>query len=241
MSRPERPAPDHAEIRKGIVQTAREMNRTGINQGTSGNLSHRVEGGLLITPSGLAYDGMEPADLVLLRFDGTYEGRHRPSSEWRFHRDILLGRDDVDVVLHNHAAYATTLACHERGIPPFHYMTAIAGGHDIRVSAYACFGTQALSDAILIALEGRAACLLGHHGMVTVGASLEKALALAIEIENLAKMYVHALAFGEPPHLSTEEMDQVVEQMRRMSYGEAPDLDGIADTPKAAPSRVRGR
>jgi L-fuculose-phosphate aldolase len=178
---------------------------------------------------------MEPADVVALRVDGTYRGRHRPSSEWRFHRDILEARPDVDVVLHNHATYATALSCHERGIPPFHYMTAVAGGHDVRVSAYACFGTQELSDAVLTALDGRSACLMGHHGLVTVAKTLEKALWLAVEIETLAKMYVHALAIGEPPHLPPEEMDRVVEQMRRMSYGRAPDLDHVADTPQAAP------
>ena len=222
----------HEAIRRAIIETAREMNRKGINQGTSGNISHRVEGGLLITPTSQPYETMEPEDLVLLRQDGSYAGRHRPSSEWRFHRDILKERPDVNVVLHNHATFATTLACHERGIPPFHYMTAIAGGHDIRVSRYATFGTQSLSDAVLEALEDRHACLMGHHGLLTVATTLDTALWLAVEIEVLARMYVHALALGEPPHLPAEEMDRVQEQMRRMSYGQAPDLDGINDTPR---------
>ncbi len=222
----------HEAIRRAIIETAREMNRKGINQGTSGNISHRIEGGLLITPTSQPYETMEPEDLVLLRQDGSYVGRHRPSSEWRFHRDILTARPDVNVVLHNHATFATTLACHERGIPPFHYMTAIAGGHDIRVSRYATFGTQGLSDAVLEALEGRQACLMGHHGLLTVATTLDTALWLAVEIEVLARMYVHALALGEPPHLPAEEMDRVLEQMRRMSYGDAPDLDGINDTPR---------
>ncbi len=222
-------------LREAIIDTCREMNAKGLNQGTSGNLSHRVDDGVLITPSSVPYETMTADDIVTLRFDGTYHGRHRPSSEWRFHRDILAARPDVDVVLHNHATYATALSCHERGIPPFHYMTAIAGGHDIRVSAYACFGTQALSDEVLKALEDRSACLMGHHGLLTIAATLEKALWLAVEVETLAKMYVHALAIGEPPHLPPHEMDRVAEQMRRMSYGEAPDLDHIGDTPQAAP------
>ena len=163
-------------LREAIIATCREMNAKGLNQGTSGNLSHRVDGGVLITPSSVPYETMEPEDIVELGFDGTYRGRHRPSSEWRFHRDILKARPDVDVVLHNHATYSTALACHERGIPPFHYMTAIAGGHDIRVSTYACFGTQELSDAVLKALEGRSACLVGHHGLITVAKTLAKAL-----------------------------------------------------------------
>ena len=222
-------------LREAIIATCREMNAKGLNQGTSGNLSHRVDGGVLITPSSVPYETMEPEDIVELGFDGTYRGRHRPSSEWRFHRDILKARPDVDVVLHNHATYSTALACHERGIPPFHYMTAIAGGHDIRVSTYACFGTQELSDAVLKALEGRSACLVGHHGLITVARTLVTALWLAVEVETLAKMYVHALAIGEPPHLPPQEMDRVAEQMRRMSYGRAPDLDHVADTPHAAP------
>lgn len=224
--------PSDLDLRRAIIETACEMNRKGINQGTSGNLSHRAEGGLLITPSGLPYETLEPEDIVELHWDGNYRGRHRPSSEWRFHRDILRTRDDVDVVLHNHATYATALACHERGIPPFHYMTAVAGGHDIRVSTYACFGTQELSDQVLRALEGRHACLMGHHGMITVAKTLEKALWLAVEVETLAKMYMHALAIGEPPHLPPQEMDRVIEQIRRMGYGDAPDLEHVTDTPR---------
>jgi len=222
-------------LREAIIDTCREMNAKGLNQGTSGNLSHRVDGGVLITPSSVPYETMTAEDIVTLRFDGTYRGRHRPSSEWRFHRDILAARPDVDVVLHNHATYSTALACHERGIPPFHYMTTIAGGHDIRVSAYACFGTQELSDEVLKALDGRSACLMGHHGLLTIAETLEKALWLAVEVETLAKMYVHALAIGEPPHLPPHEMDRVAEQMRRMSYGRAPDLEPVGDTPQAAP------
>lgn len=224
--------------RRAAVATCRRLNAAGLNQGTSGNLSVRVEGGLLITPSGVAYEQMEPEDLVELDADGSWHGRHRPSSEWRFHRDVLAARPEVEVVLHAHSTYATALACHERGIPPFHYMTAVAGGHDIRVADYACFGTQALSDAVLLALEGRTACLMAHHGLLTVGASLEQALALAVEVETLAKMYVHALAIGEPPHLPADEMDRVLERMRRMSYGRAPDADEGADTPQPSARRA---
>jgi L-fuculose-phosphate aldolase len=225
---------DERALRRAIIDTCNAMTARGLNQGTSGNVSRRIDGGLLITPSGLAYETMTPEDIVELRFDGSYRGAHRPSSEWRFHRDILGARPDVDVVLHNHATFATTLSCFERGIPPFHYMTAVAGGHDIRVSPYACFGTQELSDRVLAALEGRFACLMGHHGLVTVAPTLEKALKLAVEVETLSKMYVHALAIGEPPHLSAAEMDRVLAQMRRMSYGHAPDLDDVADTPDSA-------
>lgn len=214
--------------REEMVAICRKMNSSGINQGTAGNLSLRAGKGFLITPSGLPYDTMTPDDIVEMDFDGTYVGR-RPSSEWRFHRDILKARDDIDVVLHCHSVYATTLACHHKTIPSFHYMTGVAGGTTIRCAEYATFGTQALSDNALVALKDRLACLLGQHGQISLGKNLEAALWLAIEVETLSRMYVQALTLGEPPVLSDEEMARVIEQMRRMSYGLAPDAEGTND------------
>jgi L-fuculose-phosphate aldolase len=222
----------HKKLRQGIIKTCIEMNHSGLNQGTSGNVSHRIEGGMLITPTSLPYERMKNDDIVEMAFDGTYTGKHRPSSEWRFHRDILKNRSDVNVVLHTHSVYCTTLATHERGIPSFHYMVAVAGGPDIRCSPYECFGTQELSNVALEALKDRTACLLGHHGLLVLADTFEKALWRAVEIESLAKMYVHALAIGEPPRLSEKQMAQVIEQIRRMNYGQAPDLDKVKDTPK---------
>ncbi|MBZ0228364.1 MAG: class II aldolase/adducin family protein [Bauldia sp.] len=213
-----------------MVDICRRMNASGINQGTSGNLSQRIEGGLLITPTSLPYDRMEAEDIVEMGYDGTYAGKHRPSSEWRFHRDILKSRPDINVVLHCHSIYATTLACHHKTIPSFHYMTGVAGGTTIRCARYATFGTQQLSDAAIEALEGRLACLLGQHGQISLGKTLEGALALAIEVETLSRLYVQALTLGDPPILSDEEMARVIEQMRKMSYGQAPDAEGINDT-----------
>ncbi len=223
---------DHGHLRRGIVETCRRMNELGINQGTSGNLSVRVPDGLLITPTSLPYERMGPDDVVRLGLDATYEGRHRPSSEWRFHRDIMQARADVDVILHCHSTYATVLAVHHKEIPSFHYMTAVAGGTTIRCAPYATFGTQALSDAAIAALEGRQACLLAQHGVIVVAKTFERALWLAVEVETLAKMYVHALTLGPPPILSDEEMGRVMDQMRRMSYGQAPDPEGTADVPR---------
>ncbi len=222
----------HMEIRHGIIETCREMNRIGLNQGTSGNVSHRIPGGMMITPTSMPYDRMAPEDIVAMDFDASYEGNNRPSSEWRFHRDILRAREDVNVVLHTHSTFSTTLAVHEKGIPCFHYMVAVAGGNDIRCSPYACFGTQALSDHALEALKDRKACLLGHHGLIVTAPTFEKALWLAVEVETLAKMYVHALAIGEPPRLSEKEMAQVHEQINRMGYGQMPDVDGVLDIPR---------
>lgn len=221
-------------LRRRMVETCRGMNARGINQGTAGNLSARAGDGFLITPTSLPYERMEPEDLVEMGFDGTYRGRHRPSSEWRFHRDILRARPDVDVVLHCHSLHAAALACHGREIPAFHYMVGVAGGTTIRCARYATFGTQALSDHALEALRDRLACLLGHHGRISLGRTLDAALALAVEVETLAHMYVQARVLGEPPVLPEEEMRRVIEQMRRMSYGQAPDLDGVNDTARPA-------
>jgi L-fuculose-phosphate aldolase len=215
-------------LRQQMVRTCRKMNETGINQGTAGNLSVRFGDGFLITPSSLPYDGMEPDDLVEMGWDGTYTGR-RPSSEWRFHRDILKARPDVNVVLHCHSACATSVACHHRTIPAFHYMVGVMGGNTLRCARYATFGTQALSDAAIEALEGRMACLLGQHGQISLGTTLEGALWMAVEVETLARMYVQALALGEPPVLPEEEMERVIAQMKRMSYGLGPEEEGAND------------
>lgn len=216
------------DLRAAIVETCRRMERAGINQGTAGNVSARHAEGFLITPSSLSYDLMAPEDIVEMGWDGSYVGR-RPSSEWRFHRDILRARTDMDVVVHCHSVYATTLACHHRTIPAFHYMVGIAGGTTIRCARYATFGTQALSDAALEALEGRLACLLGQHGQIALGRTLDQALWMASEVETISRLYVQALAIGEPPVLPDDEMERVIGQMRRMSYGLGPEPEGSND------------
>ena len=215
-------------LREEMVETCRRMNSSGINQGTAGNLSVRAARGFLITPSGMPYDTMRPEDIVEMDYDGTYVGR-RPSSEWRFHRDILKVRDDINVVLHCHSMYATTLACHHKTIPSFHYMTGVAGGTTIRCAEYATFGTQALSDHAIVALKDRLACLLGQHGQISLGKTLDHALWLAIEVETLSRMYVQALTLGEPPILPDDEMERVIAQMKRMSYGYGPEAEGSND------------
>ncbi len=209
---------DDMSVRRIMVATCLRMNELGINQGASGNLSVRQGDYFLITPTSLPYDEMQPDDIVRMDFDGQYTGR-RPSSEWRFHRDILATRRDVNAALHCHSIFATTLACHHRGIPSFHYMVVAAGGTTIRCAPYATFGTQALSDAALAALVDRKACLLGQHGQIALGETAKSALKLAVEVETLARMYIGALSLGEPPILSDEEMDRVVQQMRDLHYG----------------------
>jgi ribulose-5-phosphate 4-epimerase/fuculose-1-phosphate aldolase len=201
-----------------IVATARAMNALGINRGRAGNVSARCGDGFLVTPSALPYDRMQPSDIVYVSSDGiAAPGPHPPSTEWRFHRDILRTRADVHAIVHTHAPFATTLACLDRGIPAFHYMVARAGGHDIRCAPYATFGTQELSDHALAALHERRACLLAHHGAIALGESLDAALGLAVEVETLAEMYWRAIQVAEPRVLDPEEMRRVLERYR--DYG----------------------
>ncbi|MCP5367995.1 MAG: class II aldolase/adducin family protein [Hyphomicrobiales bacterium] len=200
-----------------MIAVCRRMNDLGINQGTSGNLSVRVDGGFLVTPSGMAYGDLAPDDIVHVGPDTGFTGHRRPSSEWRFHLDILAARPDAGAVLHTHSAHATALSCLRRGIPAFHYMVAAAGGRDIRCGGYATFGTQALSDRAVAALHGRRACLLANHGLIALGATAEKALDLAVEVETLAQQYLLALGAGEPVLLDDAEMDRVLELFK--TYG----------------------
>lgn len=208
-----------AALRERIVATARRMNALGINQGSSGNVSARVEGGFLVTPSGLPYEDLQPADIVHVGRDGHATGHRGPSSEWRFHRDIYARRPEAGAVVHTHSAFATTLACLGRAIPAFHYEVAFAGGADIRCAPYRTFGTQELSDAALAALEGRRACLLAHHGVIAFGTDLDDALRLADKVEALARLYWQAIQVAEPTVLDEAEMARVLERFRHYGPG----------------------
>lgn len=203
--------------RKDIIETALKMNALGINQGTSGNVSARHDKDFLITPSGMEYDKLEGSDIVNLKMDGSYQGKRKPSSEWRFHRDIYEVRPDVNAIIHTHSRFATTLACLRRELPPFHYMIAVAGGKTVRCAPYATFGSQELSDLAIVALQRRNACLLANHGMIVAAENLHKALAIAQEIELLCEQYLMALQTGEPHILSDEEMDEVLKKFK--TYG----------------------
>jgi len=197
-----------------LLATAKKLAELGLNRGTSGNVSVRDGDGFLVTPSGMAVEAMTPQDMVRMDFAGQAYGTRAPSSEWRFHRDILRARPEVGAVIHTHAMFATTLACLRRDVPAFHYMIAVAGGDSIRCAPYALFGSQALSDAALEALQGRRACLLANHGMIALGRDLEGALALALEVETLCEQYWRALQLGEPVLLGEAEMAEVMVQFR---------------------------
>ncbi len=214
---------DGRPLREALIETARAMNAAGINVNKAGNVSVRcrrgARPGFLITPTGIPYAQLTPEDIVFVCLDSAEAvGVRAPSSEWRFHLDILRSRSEFNAVVHTHSRAATALAVHGRGIPAFHYMVAVAGGKDIRCAPYATFGTQLLSDHALDALAGRRACLLAHHGVIACGISLPEALRLAIEVENLALTYLHARTLGEPPLIPDEEMERVA--VRFLTYGQ---------------------
>lgn len=207
-------------LREAIITTALQMNALGINQGKSGNVSARIPSGYLITPSGLAYEDTHPTDVVAMSLtEGDEPINAYPSSEWRFHRDIYLHRPEVQAIVHSHAPFATTLACLRIEVPAFHYMVAIAGGHNIRCAKYATFGTQELSEYALTALQNRKACLLANHGMIALGRSLKHALALAVEVEALCRQYWQARQLGEPCLLTDQEMQLVLKKFT--NYGQS--------------------
>jgi L-fuculose-phosphate aldolase len=199
-----------SKLRQQMLATALAMNNQGLNQGTSGNVSVRDGKGFLITPSALPYEQCGVDDLVWMDGAGQVQGQRKPSSEWRMHADIYRTFPEAGAILHAHSIACTTLACLERSIPAFHYMVAVAGGDSIRCAPYATFGTQALSDGVIAALQDRSAALLAHHGMICFAADLEKVLALAIEVETLARIYLQALSISEPPLLSKAEMAEVL-------------------------------
>jgi L-fuculose-phosphate aldolase len=205
-------------VQDKLLSTTQKLAELGLNKGTSGNCSVRSGDAFLVTPSGMGVEDMTPASMVPMQFDGSFEQDKKPSSEWRFHRDILASRPEINAVIHTHSMFATTLACLHKDIPPFHYMISIVGGDTIRCAPYALFGSQALSDNALSALQDRKACLLANHGMIALGRDLEDALAVTVEVENLCEQYWRILQVNSnPPLLSEVEMHEVFQQFK--GYG----------------------
>lgn len=232
--------PSDADLRTTVIAACRELTRRGLTYGTSGNVSVRYDARrFFVSPSGMDYEVLQAEDVPLMDLDGRWFGRRRPSSEWRFHRDIFSSRYDVGAIVHTHSPQATALACTGRDIPAFHYMVAVAGGRDIRCAPYYAFGTQELSEAALAALKDRKACLLANHGVIATGADLPTAMSLAGEVENLALQYCAALSLGEVCILGDAEMCRVVEKFR--TYGQQntadPDLVFGGDQPETPSQR----
>ena len=210
-------------LRQQVIDTCRELESLGLNQGTSGNVSVRcgpeASAGFFLTPTNLAYGQMVPEDVVHVTLDGRCTGRCRPSSEQPFHLAIMRQRPDASAVIHTHSAHATTIACLRKEIPAIHYLIGLFGGNNIRCAQYATYGTPELSANLLRALAGRRAALLANHGLVVVGCGLPQALSLTSEAETLAALYCHALGAGEPVILSEVEMADVLEKFRAIGYG----------------------
>ncbi len=204
-------------LRQRIIDACAELERSGLNRGTSGNVSCRHGDHLLITPSGVPVAQLQPDRIVEMDFTGRVISGGKPSSEWHFHLDLLKHRPELHAIVHTHSPHATALACLREDLPPFHYMIAIAGGDTIRCAPYALFGTEALSAHAVAAMEGRKACLLANHGLIAAGRDLDEAMAVAVEIESLCEQYLLARQVGQPVLLSAAEMQAVIERFR--SYG----------------------
>ncbi len=201
-----------------VHNAARRLELCGLNRGAAGNVSARRGSAFLITPSGLDPARFGPSDIVEMADDGSFSGALKPSSEWRIHRDVYRARAEAGAIVHTHAPFATALACIGNPIPSFHYMIARFGGGSIRCARYATFGEQALSDAVLEALDGRCACLMANHGMLVFGRDIDHAVALAIEFEALCEQYVRALQIAQPRLLDEQEMQRVLAKFG--SYGQ---------------------
>ena len=213
-------APGESALRRKIIELCREMNATGLNQGTSGNISAKHGDCMLITPSGIPYETMKPEMIARMAVDddtGAWEGPCRPSSEWHFHRAILRSNEDFGAVVHTHSTFATVLSMSRTTIPACHYIIAAFGGSDVRCADYATYGTTELSGNIIRAMKDRSACLMENHGMVAAGADLDEAMWAAVELETLSRQYFHARMAGEPNILPDEEIAVVREKFK--DYG----------------------
>ncbi len=208
-----------AKARRGVIETALAMSRSGLSPGTSGNVSCRWKDGMLITPTGMAYDEIRPRDIVFVDGIGQPPAKGRkPSSEWRFHLSAYRARSDMNAVVHTHSLHATALACAHKPIPAFHYMVAIADGKDIPLVPYETFGTQELARFVAKGLLHRNACLMANHGQIALGTTLAGALELANEVEVLAAQYCEVLKLGKPSLIPDDEMERVLKRFK--TYGQ---------------------
>jgi L-fuculose-phosphate aldolase len=227
------------ELRAAIIARCRAMNASGLNQGALGNVSARLGEAMLITPSAIPYNEMQPEMLALMPLGGEYgawSGRYKPSAEWRFHLDIMRARPDVGAIVHCHPTYATALSMLHKPIPAAHYMIAVFGGPTIRCTAYAPYGTKELAEVAVAGLEGRNGVLLGNHGIIATGATLAETMWRAGELETLAKLYYLALTAGRPIVLSDDEVMRIVERFK--SYRPGPEGEINA---RALPKKARAK
>lgn len=205
--------------RTEVLATALAMSRRGLSPGRSGNVSRRWAEGMLITPSGMAYDEIGPDDVVYVAGDGSVPpGSRKPSSEWHFHLSAYDARPDMHAVVHTHSMHAVVLACAHKPIPAFHYMVAIAGADVIPCVPYATFGTAELARHVAGGLRHTNACLMANHGQIAIGTTPAAALELAAEVEVLAEQYYKVLTIGRAHLLDGPEMADVLQRFK--SYGQ---------------------
>lgn len=227
------------QLRQAIIDQCLWMNAQGLNQGSSGNISARYKNQLIITPTAMAYEAMRPEMLAAISLDdqAQWQGSHKPSSEWRFHYDLMRTRPEIGAIVHTHSTYATSLAITRRSIPAVHYMIALFGGNDVRCADYATYGTQELSKHVLVAMQNRKACLLANHGMLVAGETLAKAIWLTSELETLAQQYYHALQLGGAVILSEEQMAEVHAKLANYGLNQALTKPESASTKSAITSK----
>ena len=203
-----------------VIKHAKMLNSKKLSALRSGNISIRYKEGFFITPSGKRYSSLKKKDIVFVSLKGIFDKKKGiPSSEWRFHQDIYLNKKDAKAIVHAHSSFATAISSHGKSIPAFHYMVAMAGGHDIKCAKYATYGTRQLSNNILKALKNRSACLIGNHGQIAFSENLPKAFELAEEVENLSYQYITALKIGKPKILSLKEMKKVLGKAKNYKRG----------------------
>ena len=203
-----------------VIKYAKMLNSKKLSALRSGNISVRYKDGFLITPSGGKYSFLKNKDIVFVSLKGQFDIKKGiPSSEWRFHQDIYLGKDEAKAIVHAHSTCATAISAHGKAIPAFHYMVAMAGGNDIKCAKYATYGTRELSKNILKALQNRSACLIGNHGQIAFSENLSKAFELAEEVENLSNQYINALKIGKPKILSSKEINKVLSKAKNYKRG----------------------
>ena len=209
-----------SKIKAEIIKYSKMLNSRKLSALRSGNISARYKDGFLITPSGKKYSSLKIQDIVFVSLEGKFDKKKGiPSSEWKFHQDIYRNKKEAKAIVHAHSTCATAVSTHKRGIPPFHYMVAMAGGHDIKCAKYATFGTRDLSKNILKALKGRKACLISNHGQIAFEENLSKAFELAEEVENISLQYITSLKLGKPKILSINEMKKVLSKAKNYKKG----------------------
>ena len=204
-----------SKLKREVIKYSKKLNIANLSVLRSGNISVRVKekgiDGFYITPSGIKYSSLKIKDIVFVSLKGVFDQKkNKPSSEWRFHQDIYVNKKKAKAIVHAHSTCATAVSSHQKNIPAFHYMVAVAGGEDLKCAKYATFGTKQLSNYIIKALKKRTACLIANHGQVALGDSLEKTFELAQEIENICHQYINALRIGIPKILSKKEMKIVL-------------------------------